>query len=108
VYEVLEMEINELPFLVVLAELLTIVLQEIAFEFVPVEEVIPLIYNRFKSAATDGFGFLGHYIVEILLPLVLRVGIDINAKRFVTDYFHCFLVSISRIIIQIERQHFVL
>ena len=89
-------------------ELITEILQEISLEFVLVEEIIPFIYYRLEPAATDGFGFLGHYIVEILLPLVLRIGIDINAKRFVTDYLHRFLVSISRIIIQIERQHFVL
>ena len=89
-------------------ELITEILQEISLEFVLVEEIIPFIYDRFKSAATDGFGFLGHYLVEILFTFVPRIGIDINAKRFVTDYLHRFLVSISRIIIQIERQHFVL
>ena len=86
-------------------ELITEILQEISLEFVLVEEIIPFIHHRFESAAADGFGFLGHYLVEIQLALVFRIGIDINTKRFMADNFHCFLVSIPRIIIQIERHH---
>ena len=104
-YEVSEMEIDKLPFLVMLTELFAIILQEIGFEFVPVEEIIPFIHHRFKPATTDGFGFLGHYLVEILLSFVSRIGINIDAKRFMTDNFHCLFVSITRIIIQIERHH---
>ena len=102
-HEVAEVEIDELPFLVVFAKLLAVILQEIGFEFVLVEKIIPFIHHRLKSAATDGFGFLGHYLVEIQLALVSRIGIDINTKRFMADNFHRFLVSIPRIIIQIER-----
>ena len=101
-YEVSEMEIDELPFLVMLTELFAIILQEIGFEFVPVEEIIPFIHHRFKPAATDGFGFLGHYLV------VSRIGIYVNTKRLMADNFHCLFVSITRIIIQVERQHPVL
>ena len=104
-YEVAEMEIDELPFLVVFAELLAVVFQEIRFEFVLVEEIIPFINDRFKAAATNSLGFLGHRFVETLFTLVFRIGVDINAKRFMTDNFHRFLVSIPRIIIQIKRQH---
>lgn len=97
-YEVSEMEIDELPFLVMLAELFAIILQEIGFEFVPVEEIIPFIHHRFKPAATDGFGFFGHYLVEVLFTLVSRIGIDVNTKRLMADNFHCLFVSITRII----------
>ena len=107
-YEVAEMEIDELPFLVMFVELLAVILQEIGFEFVLVEKIIPFIHNLLESAATDGFGFLGHYLVEVQLTLVSRIGIDINTKRLMADNFHRFLVSIPRIIIQIERQHPVL
>ena len=86
-------------------ELITEILQEISLEFVLVEEIIPFIYYRLEPAATDGFGFLGHYLVEILFTFVSRIGIDINTKRFMTDNFHCLFVSIPRIIIQIERHH---
>ena len=107
-YEVSEMEIDELPFLVMLTELFAIILQEIGFEFVPVEEIIPFIHHRFKPAATNGFGFLGHYLVEVLFTLVSRIGIYVNTKRLMADNFHCLFVSITRIIIQVERQHPVL
>ena len=63
-YEVSEMEINELPFLVMLSELFAIILQEIGFEFVPVEEIIPFIHHRFQPTATNGFWFIGHYIAK--------------------------------------------
>ena len=86
-------------------ELITEILQEISLEFVLVEEIIPFIYYRLEPAATDGFSLLGHYLVEVLFTLVLRIGIYINAKRFMTDNFHSFLVSIPRIISQIKRQH---
>lgn len=43
--EVAEMEIDKLPFLVVFAELLAVILQEIGFEFVLVEEIIPFIHH---------------------------------------------------------------
>ena len=62
------------------AELLAVIPQEIGFEFVLVEEIIPFIHDRLESAATDGFGFLGHYLVEIQLAFVSRIGIDINTK----------------------------
>ena len=104
-YEVTEMQIDKLPFLVMLTELLAIILQKVCLEFVLVKEVIPFIDYRLEPATTDGFGFLGHYLVEILFTFVPRIGIDINTKRFMTDNFHCLFVSIPRIIIQIERHH---
>ena len=98
-YEVVEMQIDKLPFLVMLTELLAIMLQEVCLESVLVKEVIPFIDNRLEPATTDGFGFLGHYLVEILLSFVSRIGINIDAKRFMTDNFHSLFVPIPRIII---------
>ena len=57
---------DKLPFLVMLTELLAIILKKVCLEFVLVKEVIPFIDYRLEPATTDGFGFLGHYIVEIL------------------------------------------
>ena len=57
-YEVIEVLINEFPFLVMLTELLAIILQKVCLEFVLVKEVIPFIDYRLEPAATDGFGFL--------------------------------------------------
>lgn len=56
-YEVTEMQIDKLPFLVMLTELLAIILQKVCLEFVLVKEVIPFIDYRLEPAATDGFGF---------------------------------------------------
>ena len=80
-YEVAEMEIDKFPLWVMFTELITEILQKISLEFVLVEEIIPFIHYRLESAATDGFSLLGHYLVEVLFPLVLRIGIYINAKR---------------------------
>ena len=99
------MEIDKFPLWVMFTELITEILQEISLEFVLVEEIIPFIYYRLEPAATDGFSLRGHYRGKVLFTLVLRIGIYIDAKRFMTDNFHCFLVSIPRIIIQIKRQH---
>ncbi len=44
-YEVVEMQIDKLPFLVMLTELFAIMLQEVCLEFVLVKEVIPFIDN---------------------------------------------------------------
>lgn len=56
-YEVIEMQIDKLPFLVMLTELLAIILQKVCLEFVLVKEVIPFIDYRLEPAATDASAF---------------------------------------------------
>ena len=43
--EVVEMVVHKFPLLVMLAKLLAVVFQKIRFEFVPVKEIIPVIYD---------------------------------------------------------------
>ena len=103
--EVVEMVVHKFPLLVMLAKLLAVVFQKICFEFVPVKEIIPVINDRFKASASDGFRLFRHSCIEVAFTFILRIGININVQSFVTDGFHCFLVAIAWIIIQIERKH---
>jgi len=86
-------------------ELTAEILQEVGLELVLVEEVVTLVDHRLEAAAADCLGLLGHHLVEVLLPLVLRVGIEVDAQRFVADHLHGLLVPVAGIIIQVERQH---
>ena len=99
------MQIYELPFLVVLAECFLIIGKKISFHLALVKEIVPLIYDGFKTSASDGFRFFRHDGIKVLFPLILWFGVDVDAQRFMTDYFHTFFVAITGIIIQIERQH---
>ena len=103
--EVVEMVVHKFPLLVMLTKLLAVVFQKIRFEFVPVKKIIPVIYDRFKASASDGFCLFRHSGIEVTFALILGIGININVQSFVADGFHCFLVTIARIIIQIERKH---
>ncbi len=47
--EVVEMVVHKFPFLVMLAKLPAVVFQKIRFEFVPVKEIIPVIYDKIQS-----------------------------------------------------------
>ncbi len=58
--EVVEMVVHKFPLLVMLAKLLAVVFQKIRFEFVPVKEIIPVINDRFKASASDGFRLFRH------------------------------------------------
>ena len=104
-HEVTKVLIHELPFLVVLAKLLTIVFQEVCFVLVLVEKIIPFVYDRFKATASDGFRLFRHGGIEISFTLVLGIGIDIDVQPLVTDGLHRLHVTIAWIIVQIEREH---
>ena len=103
--EVVEMVVHKFPLLVMLTKLPAVVFQKIRFEFVSVKEIIPVIYDRFKASTSDGFCFFRHSGIEVTFALILGIGININVQSFVADAFHCFLVTIARIIIQIVRKH---
>lgn len=47
--EVVEMVVHKFPFLVMLTKLPAVVFQKIRFEFVPVKEIIPVIYDKIQS-----------------------------------------------------------
>jgi hypothetical protein len=99
VYEVTEVEVDELPFWVMFTELTAEILQKIGLELVLVEEVVALVDHRLEAAAADCLGLLGHHLVEVLLPLVLWVGIEVDSQRFVADHLHGLLVPVAGIII---------
>jgi hypothetical protein len=103
--EVVEVLIDESPFLVVFGKLLTVVFQEIGLVFPLVEEIIPFIYDGFKPPAPDCFSLFRHDGVEVAFTLVLGIGIDVNVQSFVADGLHRFLIPVARIIIKVERQH---
>ena len=63
--EVVEMVVHKFPLLVMLAKLLAVVFQKIRFEFVPVKEIIPVIYDRFKASTSDGFCLFRHSGIEV-------------------------------------------
>lgn len=92
-HEVAEVLIYKLPFLVVLAQLLLVILQKSGFVFAFVEEIISLVYDGFKATASDGFRLFRHGGIEISLTLVLGIGINIDIQSLVTDGF---IVSVSR------------
>lgn len=79
--------------------------KEISFHLAFVKEIIPLIDDGFKTSASDSFRLFRHDSIEVLFPLIFRVGIDVDAQRLMTDYLHTLFVAITGIIIQIERQH---
>ena len=80
-------------------ELTAEILQKIGLELVLVEEVVALVDHRLEAAAADCLGLLGHHLVEVLLPLVLWVGIEVDSQRFVADHLHGLLVPVAGIII---------
>ena len=87
-----------------LAQLAAVIFQEIAFHAVLVQEVIAVVYNGFIPSVPYGC----HGVIEGSLPCVFRMGVDVNAQRFMPGDFHRFRVTKARIIVQIEGQHVVL
>ena len=69
--------------LVVFAECLFIIGKESSFHLALVKEIIPFIDDGFKTSASDGFRLLRHDGIEVLFPLVLWSGIDVDAQRCV-------------------------
>ncbi len=70
-----------------------IIFQEIAFHAVLVQEVIAVVYNGFIPSAPYGFGLFCHGVIEGALPCVFRMGVDVNAQRFMLGDFHRFRVT---------------
>lgn len=101
VYESFKVLVHVLPLYTLFLGLLFKVLQEVSIELVLVEEVETLIHDRFISSASHGFGFFHHTLVELLLTLVGRIGISVDAQRLVLDYLHGCLITIARVESQI-------
>ena len=69
--------------------------EEIAFHLLLVEEIVTLVYDSLEATAAYRLGSCRKVEVVLLFRLVLRLGIDIDAKRLMADDFHRALVTIE-------------
>ena len=79
--------------------------EEISFHLLLVEEIITLVDDSLKATAAYRLGSCSKVEVVLLFRLVLRLGIDVDAKRLMADDFHRALVTIAWIIVKIIGQH---
>ena len=79
--------------------------KEIAFHLFLIEEIVSLVDDRLKTTAAYRLGSCRKVEVVLLFRLVLRLGIDVDAKRLMADDFHRALVTIAWIIVKIIGQH---
>ena len=106
VAELLKVEIDVLPFCVLLVGLLLEVVEEAALHLLLVEEVITLVDDALETTAAQGLGLLAHTVVIVTFALVLRLGVDVDAETLVTHNFHCALIPVARVIVQVKGQLF--
>ena len=85
--EVVEMVVHKFPLLVMLAKLLAVVFQKIRFEFVPVKEIIPVIYDRFKASTSDGFCLFRHSGIEVTFALILGIVLHSNMVTIIISLY---------------------
>ena len=83
-----EMLIDVLPLGVSGIGLLLEPCEEAAFLLLSVEEVVAFVDDALVATAAQGLGLLAHAVVVVLLALVLRLGIDVDAKAFMSHYLH--------------------
>ena len=100
-----EVHIDVLPLGVLLVCQSLEVGKEIAFHLLLVEEIITLVDDSLKATAAYRLGSCRKVEVVLLFRLVLRLGIDVDAKRLMADDFHRALVTIAWIIVKIIGQH---
>ena len=94
--------IDVLPLAVLLVCFLLEVGKKIALHLLLVKEIISFIYYRLIATTAKGFRFLTHTFVVVLFSLVLRLGIDVDAERFMTHDLHRTLIPIAGIVVEIE------
>ena len=102
--EFLEVEVHVLPLCVLLVRLLLEVVEKTALHLLLVEEVVSFVDDALETTAAQGFGLFAHTVVVVLLALRLRLGIDIDAETLVAHNFHCALVPVARVIVQVKGQ----
>ena len=100
-----EVHIDVLPLGIFLVCQLLEVGKEIALHLLLVKEVVSLIDDRLEATAPYSLRSCRKIEVVLLFHLVLRLGIDVDAKRLVADNLHRTLVTIARIIVQVIGQH---
>lgn len=79
--------------------------EEISFHFLLVEEIVTLVDDSLEATVAYRLGSCRKVEVVLLFRLVLRLGIDVDAKRLVADDFHRALVTIAWIIVKVVGQH---
>ena len=89
-----EVHIDVLPFGVLLVCQSLEVGKEIAFHLLLVEEVVTLVGDSLEATAAYRLGSCRKVEVVLLFHLVLRLGIDVDAKRLMADNLHRALVTI--------------
>lgn len=82
------------------------VINETAVQFVLVKELVTLVYNLLVAAASQSFCLLRQPGIVVLLTLCLRMCVDVDTERFMTQHFVGGLVTVAGIIVEEEGQHF--
>ena len=100
--KVVEMLIDERPFLVFASAHLFEVGKEIGFLLGLIQETELFIDERLHSDTTDSLCLVQHIVVELPFHFVFGVGIDVDAEIFPTAHLHRLRVTNCRIIIQIQ------
>ena len=82
-----EVHIDVLPLGVLLVRQFLEVGKEIAFHLLLVEETVTLIDDSLEATAAYRLGSCRKVEVVLLFRLLLRLGIDVDAKRLMADAF---------------------
>ena len=90
-----KVHIDVLPLGVLLVRQLLEVDKEISLHFLLVEEVVKLVDDSLGATAAYRLASCHKVEVVLLFHLVLRLGIDVDAKRLMVDDFHRALVTIG-------------
>ena len=93
-----KVHIDVLPLGVLLVRQFLEVGEEISFHLLLVEEVVTLVDDSLEATAAYRLGSCHKVEVVLLFHLVLRLGIDVDAKRLMAKDFHRALVTIAWII----------
>ena len=100
-----KVHIDVLPLGVLLVRQFLEVGKEISLHFLLVEEVVTLVDDSLEATAAYRLCSCRKVEVILLFRLVLRLGIDVDAKRLMADDFHRALITIAWIIVKIIGQH---
>ena len=93
-----KVHIDVLPLGVLLVRQFLEVGEEISFHLLLVEEIVTLVNDSLEATAAYRLGSCRKVEVVLLFHLVLRLGIDVDAKRLMADNLHRALVTIAWII----------
>ena len=89
-----KVHIDVLPFGVLLVCQSLEVGKEISFHLLLVEEIVTLVDDSLEATAAYRLGSCRKFEVVLLFHLVLRLGIDVDAKRLMADNLYRVLVTI--------------